>query len=525
MIRNLVLPVALAAALTACDRSSAARYGGIIPETTANRHGLTRPWLTQIQIDRGRARLSHMVLHDGTLFVQSDRAMVHAIDAETGRTLWARHIGRANHPSMAAGAGVDLLAIVNGSRLYVCNRHNGGLLFEVQIRGAPGAGPGMSEKRAYVPTVSGLVLAYRLEPPTDPVEELGITAEIARREQEPEVVEEDRRENLRLQQEYIPPLACQSLGRTLVQPLVTLQNEGEEYVTWPTDRGHLNIAQIDRRDEGRFAVKFRLEPSRGVSARGIAARPTYLPRFPNVHKEWGMIFAASRDGFVHAIQENNGESFWRFSTGEPILQPAVVIQEQVFVATQPGGMYCLDAKTGQEKWWAPQIAQFIAASKQRVYAADKMGRIQVLNVKTGARLDTIAARGLSVKLINSQTDRLYLASDTGLVQCLHELEQVGPILHGQARLKDALGEADPAADATQPGVPAPPADLPAGIAPGGGDQDPLGGDAGQADNPFEDAGGGADEDPVGGGADKDPGGGGGVDEDPFGGTGGEDPFR
>lgn len=206
----------------------------------------------------------------------------------------------------------------------------------------------------------------------------------------------------------------------------------------------LNIGRVDRRIGHRFAIKFRLE-TRGE----IAARPTYLPPNPEVPGDSGMIYAASRDGFVHAIQENTGESFWQFSAGEPLLQPAVVIEEDVYVATQPGGMYCLDAKTGSEKWWAPQIKQFIAASKERIYVADKIDRILVLHGKTGARLDTLPAPDLPIKLINSDTDRLYLATESGLIQCLHELEHPEPLRHGEARWKAAAG-GEPAPE--QPGI-------------------------------------------------------------------------
>ena len=490
MMRYLV-PAALAALLCPCVCSSAAGAGGIISEITANRHGLARPWITQVQMDRGRGRVTDLVLSGGTLIVQTDRAMVHAIDAENGNTLWAKQIGRPDHPSMTPGVGNDLVAVVNGSRLYVCNRYNGDLLFETQVTGAPGGGAAVSQQRTYVPMVDGMVLSYRLKSLTDPTLELGITSEIARRKEKPEEVEADRRENLRLQQEYIPPLACQSLGRAMVQPLVTLQNEGEEYVAWPTDRGFLNIARVDRREERKLDIRYRLE-----TAEGIAARPTYLPRFPNVHDEWGMIFIASRDGFVHAIQENNGDSFWRFSTGEPISQPAVAIDQNVFVATQFGGMFCLDATTGQQKWWTPQIAQFIAASKDRVYVVDKIGRLLALNIKTGARLDTILMSGPPIKMINSQTDRLYLATESGLIHCLHELEHKKPIMHGEDRLKAAekqLGpEAAGAQGGVQPGGPVvqpPPAGQPAvQPPPAGPGPKPLPGDPGGADeDPLDDA--------------------------------------
>ena len=109
----------------------------IIPQDLAARHGLTRAWFTQVEMDTSRSRLEHLVLYDGILYAQTDRAIVHAIDAETGATLWVKQIGRPGHPSMTLGVGHNLLAVVNGSRLYVANRFNGKILLETDIDGAP----------------------------------------------------------------------------------------------------------------------------------------------------------------------------------------------------------------------------------------------------------------------------------------------------------------------------------------------------------------------------------------------------
>jgi len=489
-MRCFVCVATLMVALGFFERSGAAVRSQIIPVPTARRHGLERPWFTQVQLDRSRARISSILLHGGVLYVQTTRAMVHAIDGETGATLWAREVGRPDHPSMTPGACDDWLAVVNGSRLYVCNRYNGDLLFEIQVGGAPGAGPAVSEKRAYVPMVNGLVIAYRLESLTNPALELGKINENPTLEEQA-VLEEKRREKLLIRQEFIPPLSCQSIGRTLVQPLVTRQNPGEEYVAWPTDRGHLNVGYIDRNSETSFWVKYRLETDMEISA-----RPTYRPANVNDPNDFGIIYAASRDGFAYGIDERNGQTVWRFSTGEPLVQPPVVIEDNVFLPTQPGGMYCLDATTGREKWWTPQIEQFISASKQRVYALDKVGRTLVLNIDTGARLDTLPFPPLPIKLINDQTDRIYLANHTGLVQCLHEVELTEPIRHGAARLTKAVKQQQPAGrpqDAGGPfgqGQPAGQAD------PFGNAGNPLGGDGPAVEKPAAGAAG-ADDDPFG----------------------------
>ena len=484
MNRPLVCCAALAAVLCACGPAPAALRNELIPQTTAARHGLTRAWYTQVQMDSGRSRVQDVVLDRGTLFVQTDRAMVHAIDAETGRTLWAKQIGRPNHPSGAPGLGSRLLVVVNGSRLYAVNRRNGDVLFEAQVNGPPGAGAAVSDERAYIPMLSGMIVAYRLKPMADPLKELGMIGQDAT-EEEKAAAEDRFMENLRLNQEFVPPLTCQSAGRAMVQPLVTTQNENEELVTWTTDRGYLNLARVGRRNENRMEVLYRLETSPAV-----ATRPVYIPPDANIGGDSGVILMTARDGFVQAVLEKTGQVFWRFSAGGPMVQSPVALDDQVFVTLQLGGMYCLDAKSGKDRWWAPQIVQFIAASSERVYAADKLGRIQILSAKTGARLDALPAIDLPIRLVNTDTDRLYLATETGLIQCLHEVEQAKPLLHNQ-REEPAPGEEKTAAEGKRGKKPAPkeppeegemteePAPGPdAGGKQGGDASDPFGGGVG-----------------------------------------------
>jgi len=511
----------------------------IVSQPAAARHGLTRAWHVQVDLDRGQGRVSDVVLGQGAVYVQTTRAVIHAIDAETGESLWSSPVGRHDRPSLAPDVSKDLLATINGSQLYVVNRYNGELLYETKVHGAAGAGPALSEKRAYVPMIGGLVIAYRLDPLTDPAKELHIRDDRPQEEQEAE-----RRENIRVRQDYIPPLSCQGIGRAMIQPLVCQQTVAEEYVTWPTDRGYLNIGIIDRRREDRFAVKYRL-----VTDAPISARPTYGPADPNDPASSGVIYAASEDGFVYAVREKGGDTLWRFSAGEPIIEPAVVIDDRVYAATQLGGMYAIDAEVGQEVWWAPNVKRFVAASKNRVYAVDKTGRLLILNAETGQRLDSLPVEHLPIKPINTQTDRIYLASDTGLVQCLHEIELGEPVRHNVApeegqQLQIIQQPLVGPAPGAQPGVGQPGEQPPAaGADPFGGGADPFGGggadpfggaappagDGGMGGAPDPFGGGGAD--PFGGGAKAPPGGddekdapgGGGGAADPFGG-GGAAPF-
>jgi outer membrane protein assembly factor BamB len=394
----------------------------LISEPAAERHGLTRPWFTQVELDQARAQLNDVVLHEGTLFAQTDRAMVQAIDAETGRTLWAKQVGLRGHPSLPPGANRHVVAIINGSRLYLLDRFNGDLLWEKELDGSPGAGPDLSAQRVYVPLANGLMIAYRLDaPPKDAEtekEEASLAAINAASGKQPPLPVSLT----------TPPLFCQSYGHTFVQPLVIRENLKEEYVIWPTDRGYLNVARIDRTSQNGLLLKYRLE-----TGAAIVGRPSYLPPDPKEVGDSGLIVTASRDGFVYVFREKDGRSLWRFSIGEPIVTSPAVIEDYVFVSSELGGMYCLSSATGKEIWFAPDLAQFVAVGKARVYAADTLGRLVVLDARSGMRLDVLPAENTPIKVLNTSTDRIYLATRGGLIQCLHEIAQTTPTQHGLER--------------------------------------------------------------------------------------------
>ena len=280
-MRQFLLVAVCGALLSSSGQLAAAVNDEIISEAMAQRCGLTRAWVTQAQVNRGQGRLQAVVIYDGVLYAQSSRATLEAIDAETGQKLWSKLIGQPSHPSLPPGAFRDLVATINGSTLFVMNRYTGDILYQTTVIGAPGGGPALSSKRAYVPMVTGMVVAYRLEPLTDAAKELKKidphAADMSddEKKEAAKKAEEERRENIRLRQDYVPPLACSSAGRALVPPVVTAQNPDEEFVSWVTDQGYLYVGRIDRRAEDVFVSKYRLGTNGTFSN-----PPAYLPPDP-----------------------------------------------------------------------------------------------------------------------------------------------------------------------------------------------------------------------------------------------------
>jgi hypothetical protein len=209
-----------------------------------------------------------------------------------------------------------------------------------------------------------------------------------------------------------------------------------------------------------------------------------------------------------------------------------VVGDAVFVVTDRAGMYRVSAQTGEELWWTPQVKRFVSASQDKIYCMSDAGQLLIIDQETGGRIGAIPAQGFDLEFINWRTDRLYLGTKFGVVQCLHDAEQEWPLVHvaGESLAEEEVPEVeqkglDEVAADDKPKEADP-------FAGDGADEDPFAGDGGADDDPFGGGGGADDDDPFGGGGDADDGGGGaddgggGADDDPFGGGGGgdDDPF-
>lgn len=472
MSRSCIAVLALLVAVSTAVRPTQAASGALVSRAEAARHGLTRAWFTQIRIDPARAKVTHIRLASktedcpDTVFVQTSSAMVHALAAETGETLWIKMVGHPDHPSMALGANDELVSVVNGTTLYVLRRTDGRLLWSARIDGVPVAGVVMSDRRAVVPMINGQLASYRLKK-TKAVEDDDLSTP-----KDPA----SAGAAFELQQQYVVPLSCLSFGRITSHPIVMGRDDLGDFVGWTTTKG-LFVGRVEQTNENEFTLVFQI-----TTAGEIVAPPTYLaPEFTAEGKE-GILFAASENGQIFAVSARKGTGIWKYSIGEPILQPVVPIGKNVHVAAQLGGIYCFEAETGKRVWWSKGVMQFVAASNTRLYATTKAGDIRVLDLGTGSLLDTLPASQLPLKYLNTDTDRIYVATKSGLVQCFHEVELTEPLRHRELRKPEAVptppeqpaGES-PAAQPDQPAAGPPAVESPKAPA------------SAAADNPFEDA--------------------------------------
>ena len=87
-------------------------------------------------------QLSLYIVPGTTLYASSDSGMVHALDGETGRTLWTTQIGNPLYPTSTPSGNDKHVGVCNGSTLYVLLVEDGsvvGLAPRVALRSWPGA--------------------------------------------------------------------------------------------------------------------------------------------------------------------------------------------------------------------------------------------------------------------------------------------------------------------------------------------------------------------------------------------------
>jgi outer membrane protein assembly factor BamB len=343
--------------------------------------------------------IERRVIPEITLVATTDRGMVHAIDGNTGKTRWSTSVGKNRYPTTAAGASDKYVAVVNGSTLHVLNAADGSLAWSRPMNGAPGAGPAVSDSLVFVPRINGALEIYNVDDP--------------------------RR----------PTATYKAFGRTMVQPVLSYNS-----VAWPTDEGHLYVGFARQP-----SMRFRIE-----AKDGIVSKPCFSPQ--------GKLFATSLDGYLYCIDEVRGDLTWRFTTGEPIDSSPVVIGDVVYVVTREHNLFAVNISDATEKWVVPGVGSFLSGTDSRLYVTDVTGNMLTLDAASGTLLGSLPTAGMTMKLSNLQTDRIFLGQNTGFLQCLRQTNLKYPDVHyfaEPAKRPVVPGAAPPPAGAAPvPGAPA-----------------------------------------------------------------------
>ena len=144
-----------------------------------------------------------------------------------------------------------------------------------------------------------------------------------------------------------------------------------------------------------------------------------IPNLP-LDSDLGTVVLVDERGQVYAFDQRTGEVRWRGSIRSKPLGDPVAVDRKVFLHSTLGGTFCIDGDTGEVVWNIREPLRFLAASRTRFYGEDATGRIAILSLSDGSTVERFPTNLLHQKIINTDTDRIYLVNETGLIQCFHE---------------------------------------------------------------------------------------------------------
>jgi outer membrane protein assembly factor BamB len=302
-----------------------------------------------------------------TVYVLTKLSMLQSIDAETGRTNWVRMVGDSTRPSEPPAVNHHYVAMINGSDLYVMDRESGETLWKRRLTSAPISALAVSTQWMFIPSISGSMTAMNILNP----------------------------------EEF---WSFQSGEAVEVPPVVT-----RDTVAWVTRYGRMFMGE-----KATTRVTRRFDTTSTVSA-----GPVYWPPY---------IFLASNDGYLNAVDERSGVAVWRYATGAPIYRPPVAVDSGLFALTEPAGLHSMN-QDGTQNWLSPEIVSFLSCTPGRIYAVDRAHRIVAMDRSTGRIMGALPLADQSTQLTNMVNDRIYVCTNKGLLQCLHEIGQEEPLIH------------------------------------------------------------------------------------------------
>ncbi|MFK7777661.1 MAG: PQQ-like beta-propeller repeat protein [Gimesia sp.] len=366
------------------------------------RYDLDRVWWGQATVDPHRDRIVHLSLDEINLYAISTAGILTAFNNETGKKLWATQLGRGNNISYPPVSNSKYVFITVGVSLFSIDRMTGEIDWELKLPNSASTSPTVDDDMIYVGTLKGRLYAWDLK----------------------KLNELSNESKLPAWREGAIRWTYQTGSSISTPPIVTSRT-----ILFASQDGSLYSVTINNRK-----LTFQFETDAPISA--------------NLAEFEKSIFLASEDQNLYCLNILNGTVRWRIRTSFPLRKPVTVLDKNVYLSSRKNGLFELSAATGKEHWWQPLGASFISLSPTRVYASDKIGNMIILSRTDGAVLSAVPLRKFQVKLMNDQTDRIFCASESGLIMCLRQSDLPFPVRFKQQDRYPILPEFAPEVSVT-----------------------------------------------------------------------------
>jgi outer membrane protein assembly factor BamB len=359
-------------------------FGPTLPsQRLLSRYGLERAWWAHATLNPKRDTVRYLTADEENIYVQATSGVVTGFDNETGKRLWAVQLGRRDLAAYPVVTNEEFALVAVGMHLFALDKFSGELLWEIGLPAHPSTSPAIDDKNVYIGTLDGSVYAFSLRK-----------------------IHELYNENLLPQWSHETMMWRYQTGKKVTTPPISTSR----VVNFASQDRLLYAVTVERRE-----LIFQFETDAPVSA-------------PMVHSE-GLLYMASEDFNFYCLNAENGTVIWEFVSGLPVRKAPVIVGPHVFLLPDRGGLYCLSKKSGRQIWWQPKGTSFLAATPKLVFMSDALGNVVIIDREDGAPLGALPLRHFKMRLTNDRTDRLFLATESGLVISIRDLNREFPLFH------------------------------------------------------------------------------------------------
>jgi outer membrane protein assembly factor BamB len=392
MIRSirLILAMAVLFPVIAGFPSGVALQAEDISETDLSTAKVHPRWQSQAVMNSSRDRLSFFTADVDNIYIQSSAGVVTALNADTGRKLWASQIGLNDESSLAAVSNDDVLLITTGPVIHAVNKFTGNELFKFRLPGQPSTPPAVDNGSLYVPMLDGTVAGMSLR-------------------------------TLEHQERFgtLPPGVARAVAWRFVSgdPVSFSPIAGTDSIAIATDKGNFHSINSQGIQAGKSIFQLLLKSP-------VVAPMTLYPG-----PAGDTVLVATEDHRLHSIGfSKSGKINWTYPLTSTISAAMIVVGDDAFVITERTGLTKFSLSGGVpvkipdngKQWNVPNIEQMVAVSQDYVYAMDITNRLLKINRASAELEHHVTLNDHTFRLSNGLTDRIFLATASGTVVCLAE---------------------------------------------------------------------------------------------------------
>lgn len=336
--------------------------------------GLERMWWNHATINSDRDKVRHIVADEEIVIVQGSAGLTTCFDAETGKKRWDTYLGRQDDPSFPAIMNDEYVLAVVGMTLYGIDKRNGDTVWQINLPNHPSTSPTADDRRVYVGALDGSMYAFDLQK-----------------------IRQLYNENLLPQWSHETEVWRYKTAKEITSPAIS---DGVRVSFASMDKSLYTVTAERRK------LVFQFETDAPI-ATALASMENWL-------------FLASQDQNFYCVNALNGQVRWSFISGSPIRTNPMVVNRRVFVMPERGGMFCLNADNGRQIWWRPKLTDLMAVSRSFVFASDENDNMAVLDSKSGVPRGYVPLRQFPLRIHNTRSDRIFMASESGMVIAIRE---------------------------------------------------------------------------------------------------------